>query len=147
MSEIARKRGIEVVGAIGEYHPFRNDYFDYILMVTTICFLDNVEKALKEVYRTIKPKKCLFIVFIDRNSLIGKIYEHYKQKSAFYTVATFYLVEHILNFLSATGFTDYNFKQTIFHPLTEIDNVGPVKNGYGEGSFIVIKGIKKNRIS
>jgi SAM-dependent methyltransferase len=135
MSELARKRGIEVVGAVGEWLPFRKECFDCILMVTTICFLENVEKALKEVHK-----------IIDRNSLIGRIYEHYKQESVFYRVATFYSVDDIMNSLRAAGFVDYKFKQTIFHPLPEITNLEPVKNGYGDGSFVAIKGTKMNRL-
>ncbi len=143
MSELARKRGIEVVGAVGEWLPFRKDCFDCVLMVTTICFLENVDKALKEVHKITKPNGCLIIGFIDRNSMIGRIYEHHKQKSVFYRVATFYSVSQIMNSLRAAGFADYKFKQTVFHPLIEINDLEPVRNGYGDGSFVAIKGTKK----
>ncbi|MEA2087041.1 MAG: hypothetical protein U9O91_02980 [Candidatus Caldatribacteriota bacterium] len=37
------------------------------------------------------------------------------------------------------GLREFNFKQTIFHNLKEIKNVEPVKENYGEGSFVVIR--------
>jgi len=40
------------------------------------------------------------------------------------------------------GLRGMNFKQTIFHSLNEIKNVEPVKEDYGEGSFVVIRARK-----
>ncbi len=39
MTSIARKRGIEVYEARAEELPFDNESFDFVVMVTTICFL------------------------------------------------------------------------------------------------------------
>jgi len=44
--------------------------------------------------------------------------------------------------LSRVGFKEFNFKQTIFHSLNEIKNVELAKEGYGEGSFVVIRARK-----
>lgn len=38
MRKIARERGIAVIGAVAESLPFRDGRFDYVLMVTTLCF-------------------------------------------------------------------------------------------------------------
>lgn len=43
MMEIAQKRGIKVVAGIAENLPFVEARFDLVLMVTTICFLDDLE--------------------------------------------------------------------------------------------------------
>ena len=51
MREIAIKRGIEVTDGIAEALPYDDSRFDFGLMVTTICFLDDVEAAMKEAYR------------------------------------------------------------------------------------------------
>ena len=40
MAEISRKRGIQVYEGVAEQLPFKDKIFDYILMVTTICFLE-----------------------------------------------------------------------------------------------------------
>ena len=37
---------------------------------------------------------------------------------------------------------DFNFRQTLFPPLNELKHIEPVKEGYGEGSFVVVRGFK-----
>lgn len=39
IADLARKRGIKVYEAYGEELPFKNESFDFILMVTVLCFL------------------------------------------------------------------------------------------------------------
>jgi len=142
MRELARDRGLEVVNGIAEALPFAHSKFDFALMVTTICFLDNVEAAFKEAFRILKPDGCLVIGFIDKDSPIGKLYQQHKEDSVFYKLANFYSAEDVIFHLKRAGFKVFNFTQTIFHNLLEIREVEPVKEGYGEGSFVVIKGVK-----
>jgi ubiquinone/menaquinone biosynthesis C-methylase UbiE len=49
-------------------------------MVTTICFLDNIEKAFNEIYRVLKSNGSVIIGFIDAESPLGKFYEEHKTK-------------------------------------------------------------------
>ncbi len=44
--------------------------------------------------------------------------------------------------LNKVGFKEFNFKQTIFHSLNEIKNVEPIKENYGQGSFVVVRARK-----
>jgi len=142
MREIAHKRGIQAIYGIAEALPFEENQFDFALMVTTICFLDDVEAALGEAWRVIKDHGSLIIGFIDKNSPLGKLYLKHRNESAFYRIATFYSVDEVINHLNRAGFRDFSFSQTIFHPLKEIEGVEPVKSGYGEGSFVVVRARK-----
>jgi len=142
MGEIARDREIEVVKGVAEALPFCDSTFDFALMVTTICFLDNVNAAFPEASRILKPDGCLVIGFIDKDSPIGKLYQQHKEDSMFYKLADFYSVEEVILLLKRAGFKDFYFTQMIFHNLAEIREVEPIKDGYGEGSFVVIKGVK-----
>ena len=45
MREIAQKKGIEVVNGVAEALPFDDSQFDFALIVTTICFLDDIETS------------------------------------------------------------------------------------------------------
>ncbi len=143
MAELARKRGIEVVKAVAEKLPFKDNAFDFALMVTTICFLDDLDLAFGEVRRVLKPGGFFVIGFVDKNSPLGKFYQSRQGKSVFYKDATFYSVDDILSHLKKAAFADAAFRQTIFRPLGEIEDVEPVKEGYGEGSFVVVRGVKK----
>jgi ubiquinone/menaquinone biosynthesis C-methylase UbiE len=142
MGKVACKRGVEVIGAVAENLPLADSQFDFVLMVTTICFLDDIAASFKEAYRILKPKGTLVIGFVDRDSLLGKKYQKHKDENVFYREATFYSVGDVISHLKKAGFKDFALVQTIFEDLTEIDNLQPVKEGYGEGSFVVVRGWK-----
>lgn len=142
MRELARSKGIETIEGLAEKLPFGDSQFDFALMVTTICFLDDIKAAFKEAYRVLKPDGCLIIGFIDKDSSVGKLYQQHKNESVFYRIATFYSTDNIISHLKETGFKNFNSSQTIFHNLTQIKNVEPIKEGYGEGSFVVVRAAK-----
>ena len=142
MAEIAEERGIEVIEGTAESLPFEDESMDYLLMVTTICFVDDPEKALREAYRVLKPGGALVIGFVDKSSPIGRYYEEHREESTFYREARFFSTEELLELLRRVGFREFEIVQTLFHRLDEIEAVEPVKPGYGEGSFVVIKAVK-----
>lgn len=142
MRQIAKSRGIEAINGVAENIPFENNKFTFALMVTTICFLDDIKTAFQEAYRVLRPKGSLLIGFIDKTSRIGKLYQQAKSENVFYKIATFYSVEEVVFHLKEVGFKNFQFIQTIFQNLTDIREIEPIKEGYGEGSFVVIKAIK-----
>jgi ubiquinone/menaquinone biosynthesis C-methylase UbiE len=142
MREVSRKKGLQAVEGVAEKLPFQKESFDFALMVTTICFVDDLDAAFKEARRVLKPGGCLVVGFVDRESSLGKKYERRKEKSVFYGEATFYSVSQVTSLLEKTGFKKFEFAQTIFKDLEEIKEVEPVKTGFGKGSFVVIKAVK-----
>ena len=135
MAEIARARGIDVIEAVAEKLPFDDNIFDFVLFVTTICFVDDIKKSFLEARRVLKNNGSIIIGFVDKESELGKKYLVKKNKSKFYNIATFYSADEVLNYLSECGFSNFKIKQTIF-PKNEKKTV---KDGYGTGSFVVIK--------
>ncbi len=142
MRELARSRGVVAIDGVAEELPFDDCRFHFVLMVTTICFLDDMKAAFIEAFRILKPGGHLIIGFIDKESPVGILYQQRKSESVFYKVATFYSVDEVISYLKKTGFIDLKFAQTIFHRLSEIENLEPIKMGYGEGSFVVVKALK-----
>jgi ubiquinone/menaquinone biosynthesis C-methylase UbiE len=142
MRKIARSRGIRVIDAAAEDLPFEDGSFDLALMVTTLCFLDDAKKAFSEVCRILKPDGYFINGFVDKNSKVGKIYQKHKHKSIFYNIATFYSTEEVIDLLKESGFKNFEFRQTIFNTLDNIDKIEPVKEGYGEGSFMAVRAQK-----
>jgi ubiquinone/menaquinone biosynthesis C-methylase UbiE len=141
MRQLAQSRGIETIHGVAENLPFGDNKFTFTLMVTTICFLNNIKSAFQEAHRVLKLGGCLIIGFIDKTSTIGELYQHNKE-NVFYNVATFYSVEEVVFHLKKIGFKNFQFVQTIFHHLTEIKDIEHFKEGYGEGSFVVVKAVK-----
>jgi ubiquinone/menaquinone biosynthesis C-methylase UbiE len=83
MAAIAKKRGIKVLEAYAEELPFEDESFDFILMVTVLCFLADPFRALREATRVLKPQGRLIIGMIDPDSPLGRAYEANKNKSNF----------------------------------------------------------------
>ena len=138
MGKLARQRGLEIVMGLAESLPFRDAQFDCALMVTVVCFLEELDTALQEAYRVLQPGGRLVIGLIDKHSALGKHYQQKQQANPYYRLATFYSVEEVVLHLKAAGFTDFRFTQTIYHPLEEIHEREPVRPGYGAGGFVVI---------
>jgi ubiquinone/menaquinone biosynthesis C-methylase UbiE len=142
MRMIAQGRDIKVMDSPAEDLPFDDSQFDFALMITTICFLDDIRAALKEAYRILRPGGAILIGFVPRESPLGMVYEQRKKDNLFYKVATFYSVDEVIYHLKDAGFTNFSFIQTIFHDLDEIGDIEPIHKGYGDGSFVVVKGDK-----
>ena len=143
MAELARKKGIRVEQGVAELLPFKDGEFDFCLMVTTVCFLDDMDLAFREAHRVLKPVGAFVIGFVDRDSPLGQEYLKRKDRSAFYKEATFYSVSEIVEHLERAGFGGFEFRQTLFRPLAEMEEVEPVKEGHGEGSFVVVRAVKE----
>ena len=141
LAQLAKKRSITVYENVAEDLPFENGTFDFVLMVTVICFLDDISRALKEAHRVLKDSGHIIVAFIDKNSTIGKKYYKNKDRSRFFKDATFYSVDEVVDFLRNGGFGKFEFRQTLFSE----DNTAfhPVKDGYGSGSFIVVKAVRQ----
>ena len=143
MRQIAKKRGLHLVGGIAEELPFGSLKLDFVLMVTTVCFVDDIHKSLAEAYRILADGGSLIVGLVDSNSPLGQIYRKHQKESLFYQEATFFSVEEITACMTKAGFTNFAFRQTIFRGLPEITETEPVKCGYGQGSFVVIRGEKE----
>jgi ubiquinone/menaquinone biosynthesis C-methylase UbiE len=139
MLEVARERGIDVVGGVAEFLPFTDGTFDTALMVTTICFVDSVPQALSEAVRVLASDGALVMGYIDKESPVGEQYQNQKAANPFYREATFVSTETLVDELETAGFTEFEFVQTIFHWPGDIDEPEPVESGYGAGSFVGIR--------
>lgn len=140
MAKVAEQRGIKVYRTVAENLPFENETFDFVLMVTTVCFLTNIPKAFKEVHRILKPKGEIILAIIDKNSELGKKYEKEKSSNKFYKDAHFYSTGEITELLKQAHFEKFEYWQTL--TTSNTNEVEQPQMGFGKGSFVVIKAIK-----
>ena len=80
--------------------------------------------------------------FLSEHILFIKYYWKNRARNPFYRNAVFYSAAEIIGFMNKTGFKNFKAVQTIFKKPREIKSIESVKPGYGEGSFVVIRGEK-----
>ncbi|MHB1377026.1 MAG: class I SAM-dependent methyltransferase [Candidatus Humimicrobiaceae bacterium] len=69
MGAKAAKKGIYVINAFAEELPIADESYQFALMVTVDCFLEDISKALKEVWRILVKDGYFIIAFIDKKPL------------------------------------------------------------------------------
>jgi SAM-dependent methyltransferase len=138
MAERTKNRGIKVVRGYAEALPIATASFDFVLLVTVLCFLAEPMQALQEATRILKPPGRLIIGMIDPDSPRGRSYEANKEKSKFYRRARFLSIHQVLKWLAELGYKKPEIRQTVFQ--APADNPAPesVREGYGAGAFVVI---------
>ena len=139
MRNFAQQKGLSVYQGIAEELPLKDKSYDFVLMVTTICFVDDVQKAFREAKRILKPGGSFIIGLVDKNSQLGKTYAKLKEKNKFYRYATFYSSDEVIKLLEENSFSNIEIVQTAFGELSDIKSTQQAKKGHGEGGFVVIK--------
>ena len=138
MASKAKNMGIEVHPGVAEKLPFVDGQFDFVLLVTTICFVDDIVQTFREALRVLVPGGCILVGFVDMESELGQKYLRNRHKSKFYQQATFFSTRQVLDHLQTAGFGATEVKQT----LIPGDAEKTVLDGFGEGAFVVIKAVK-----
>ena len=141
MAKIAMDRDIEIMKGVAEHLPYAALQFDFVLFVT-ICHLDNAKEAFAEAYRVLKNGGSIIVGFLDKDQSIAKQYENKRGRSTFFKHAIFYGVDRVENLLQEAGFRNFEYNQSLFGKLNQIKEVQAPKQGYGEGSFVVVKADK-----
>ncbi len=133
MRQIAVQRGVSVIDGLAESLPINNECYDYALLVTTLCFLDSVATAFKEVERILRPNGYIIIAFIDKAGTAGKKYA--RNKGKFYQDAIFYSVAEVQKELKKAGFGHFKIERA--------NLPGDFKNGKeSDASFVVLRAQK-----
>jgi len=136
MASIARERGIKVSIGKAEDIPFEDNSFDLVLLTTTICFLEDIQKSFKEIYRILKNGGTLVNAFVNKDSHLGQKY--LKKDSVYYKNAKLYSLNEALNILESFKFKVLRVYETMFE-----DNMFKIEKGpINLGGFVVIKSIK-----
>lgn len=131
MLEIAASRGITIHQGSAESLSSIDCSFDGILMVLTLCFVQNADQALKECLRVLRPGGQLLIGTIPADSPWGRTYieKAYKGHSI-YAMARFRTPAEIVGLAEYAGFIFINAASSLFwKPGNESEPNPQVKSG------------------
>lgn len=134
----AADRGVTPIGGVAEALPLRADSADLALLVTTICFVDDLDRALAEAARVLRPGGTILVGFVDRDSPLGERYREKRVENPFYRDATFVSVPELFDALDVAGFQTPSVTQTLFTDPPALDGPDRVESGWGEGSFVAV---------
>jgi SAM-dependent methyltransferase len=103
--EMAKTRGIEVVRGEGEHLPYRSETFDYVLMMTVICYLEKPLEVLQETFRILINGGDLILGFIEKDGEIALQSRLEKNKGRFFRFARFLTAGEVSRFMDDAGFS------------------------------------------
>ena len=140
MVELARGRGVDAALGVGEELSFKDSTFDYVVIIVTLCFVQDPEKVIAESMRVLKPDGKIIVGIIGKESFLGRFYQ--QKESIFYGYARFFDIEEVEQMLRAAGFNNFLYYQTIFDYPDKLRAIEKSQEGYGRGGFVAVSAIK-----
>ncbi len=135
----ASAMGVQVRAGYGEALPYRDEIFDGLLMVVTLCFLADPGAAFRECARVLKPGGALVVGFVPAGSPWGRLYR--RQAGAghpFYSAARFYTCEEVTRLAAAASFVPARALSCLFDsPERPVPAFRPPREGASEEAGFV----------
>lgn len=103
---MARKRGVETVLGLGEYLPHRDGTFDYILMMTVTCYLEDISRSFREAWRVLRLNGIIIVAFLEKDGEIAERERAREPKGRFLRHATFRTADDVTKALTRAGFSE-----------------------------------------
>lgn len=138
MAKYAVARGINVtISGIEEFKTEKK--YNSIFMITVDPFVKNLEQVFTKIHNMLTNSGCIYLVILDRESPLGKIYNDNKEQDENYKYAKFHSFDEV-NKMLLKQFTVEKVVQAIF----KLDNQyqEPI-DGHGEGIFCAIRARRK----
>ena len=149
MLRVAASRGLHVIRAYGEELPFPDKSFGGVLIIYTICFLDNPFQALREAFRVLANHGKLVLGFIPSDSDWSQFYKELAIKEhRFFKYAKFYTTFQVEELLRKAGFEPELYISTLIANKPGLLEVyeDPFIGLKRSAGFVVIRAQKANKM-
>ncbi|NLE67721.1 MAG: class I SAM-dependent methyltransferase [Lentisphaerae bacterium] len=144
----AAGRGIATRIGRAEELPFSGGRFGVVMLVVTICFLDNPGLALGECRRVLRSDGHAVVGLVPRDSAWGKMYARKGAEGhPFYSAAKFYTAREIVKLAERAGFRLNQAASCLFEePGLEVDRYQRPREGVvADAGFVGLRfGIDRN---
>lgn len=140
---ISRRRGTEAIQGVGEFLPIRHGSVSVVLIIVTLCFVDEPMELLRESRRVLKDEGVLITCIVPRNSPWGIHYIARRNTSPFYRYARFYTLPEIEGMLINAGFRIVDEKGILSYKPWESPRYESPSTPTRRHGFVCIKAVKR----
>ena len=137
-----------LVRGVGERLPFRDSAFSTVLIVVTLCFVEDPRKVLLESRRVLSGGGDLVACIVPRDSPWGRFYESLGSRGhPFYSRARFLSLGELRSLIAGAGFEVVEERAVLgFSPWEEPRLEEPSRDVRGKG-FVCVKAVKAGGLS
>ncbi len=147
MLELSRKRKLDSVRGVAERLPFADEVFDFVIMATTICFLDDPVESLLETRRVLKIDGSIAVCIIPKDSSWGRFYSAKAKKGhRTFSKARFYSVNEVKGLMRECGFRPDMISSVLQYGPRSAPRREKPKIGEERGGFVCIRARKPSAI-
>jgi len=147
MLRLARQRGASVVQGVGERLPFPDETFGAVLLVVTLCFVDDPLLVLRESARVMCPSGAVVLGLVLRESPWAEAYLGKGRRGhPFYAAAHFYRLREVEEMLGSVGLQVRRYRSALCQAPSEVPWREPPLGGYlPEAGFTCLLASKAHR--
>ena len=146
MLAMAVQRGIHAVRAVAEDLPYADSSLDGVIMVTTLCFLDDPARALAECFRVLHGHGSLVAGIVPAESPWGKFYTvRGREGHPLYSHARFHTCDQAIRMCKDAGFhLNTVVSSLLFAPGAPVNS--SLHSGIDENAGFVVMRFSKQRV-
>jgi len=148
MLERVAQRGVRIQAGRAESLPFSDRTFDGVLMVLTLCFVQDAGQALIECARVLRPSGTLLLGIVPSDSPWGVLYvRKAAERHPFYSLARFRTVPETVELAESGGFVLREVASALFeNPRAAPDWKPHVERGAVKGAGFVALRFARYRV-
>jgi len=144
IATLARDRGVAVLRGKAECLPLQTASVDAAFLMTTLCFVDDIDRTFNEVSRVLRPGGHAIVGFIPADCPFGELYCANPTDDRFFRHAMLHPRRRVFDAIEASGLTVERTVQTLTGPPEHAnDRIEPPNAGHARGSFVVVRAVKR----